>query len=121
MSLYDTLYQNLADGNSPEEIIKILAMAQQALSEERDMHPWGDREDYDLDMCIEDLAVSMINFELALGTMNKRSATQEYERVLKELHAFAEEIAARAQSKTNKVYDNDKEVDALKAFIDSLD
>lgn len=120
MSLYDTLYQNLADGNSPEEIIKILAMAQQALSEERDMPPWGDREDYDLDMCIEDLAVSMINFELALGTTNKRSATQEYKRVLKELHAFAE-IAARVQSKTNKAHDNDKKVDALKAFIDSLD
>lgn len=120
MSLYDTLYQNLADGNSPEEIIKILAMAQQALSEERDMHLWGDREDYDLDMCIEDLAVSMINFELALGAMNKRSATPEFERVLKELHAFAEN-AARVQSKTSKVHDNDKEVDDLKAFIDSLD
>jgi len=123
MSLYDTLYDELSNGTSAKDIIKLLARAQYQVDEDNPGWNayWGSADDYDLHECIEDLAYAMTAFEIATGTIETKDAPAEYDCTINELKTLAR-IVAQAQSKTSKVHDNDKDkgVDALKAFIDSL-
>ncbi len=121
MALYDTLYDELSNGTSAEDIIKLLALAQEAARSQVDEDSsgwdpyWGNADDYDLHECIEDLADAMTAFEIAIGTIETKDAADEYDRTINELKALAKVVAHITSEGTKDAKD------ALKKFVKSLD
>ena len=117
MALYDTLYDELSNGTSAEDIIKLLALAQNQVDKDNpgwDAY-WGSADDYDLHECIEDLADAMTAFEIATGTIETKDAADEYDRTINELKALAKVVAHITSEGTKDAKD------ALKKFVKSLD